>query len=471
MNARQAVVAIATAVGCGAAGAQTCGGELSPLARTLQNDRYVVVYDTRPAPIVAGVHFVVDFDVCPKPGAAPPRSARVDATMPEHRHGMNYQPVVTATGPGRYRAEGMMLHMTAAVDAARILALGPWPPAPRLDPSNRASGNAQAIALGARLFDDRRLSGTGAIACSTCHRADLAFTDGRARSHGLATGDRNAPTLVDIAGQRWYGWDGANDNLWAQSLRPILDAQEMGGDLMRLAALVRTDDALRDGYRRAFGKGPGSDDETVAVDAAKALAAYLETLASGRTPFDDFRDALPRGDAAAASRYPAAARRGLAIFVDKGRCSVCHAGPRFSNGEFHDTGVPFFVARGRVDSGRHDGIKRLRASPYTLLVPWSDDPTRATATSTRHVAPAHRNFGEFRVPSLRNVARTPPYMHDGSLATLHDVVRHYSELDPNRLHADGEAILRPLRLADAEVDDLVAFLESLSERDTPPAAR
>ncbi|MET0346093.1 MAG: cytochrome-c peroxidase, partial [Casimicrobiaceae bacterium] len=156
-----------------------------------------------------------------------------------------------------------------------------------------------------------------------------------------------------------------------------------------------------------------------------------------------------------------------AIFVGKGRCEVCHTGPRFTNGEFHDVGVPFFVERTRVDSGRHDGIKRLRASPYSLLGRWSDDPTRGTATSTRHVSLDHRNFGEFRVPSLRGVARTAPYMHDGSLATLRDVVKHYSELDENRLHADGEAILRPLRLTDAEIADLVAFLESLSPDSSP----
>ena len=122
---------------------------------------------------------------------------------------------------------------------------------------------------------------------------------------------------------------------------------------------------------------------------------------------------------------------------------------------------------GRVDTGRYGGIRRLQASPYTLLGAFNDDPKRSTATSTRHVSLAHRNYGEFRVPSLRNVARTAPYMHDGSLATLRDVIRHYSDLDENRLHADGESILRPLRLSDAEIDDLVAFLESLTSTDPP----
>jgi cytochrome c peroxidase len=142
---------------------------------------------------------------------------------------------------------------------------------------------------------------------------------------------------------------------------------------------------------------------------------------------------------------------------------VCHVGPHFTNGEFADVGMKFFVAPGRVDGGRHAGIRKLKASPLNLLGRYNDDAARSTATGTRHVELQHRNFGEFRVPGLRNVARTAPYMHDGSLATLSDVVRHYSELSEERLHADGERILRPLRLAQGEADDLVAFLESLTD--------
>ncbi|HUG76074.1 MAG TPA: cytochrome-c peroxidase, partial [Burkholderiales bacterium] len=101
------------------------------------------------------------------------------------------------------------------------------------------------------------------------------------------------------------------------------------------------------------------------------------------------------------------------------------------------------------------------ASPHNLLGRFSDDPSPASATGTRHVAAQHRNFGEFRVPGLRNVAFTAPYMHNGSLATLRDVVRHYSELNEERLHADGERILGPLRLSEDDISDLVAFLEML----------
>ena len=351
----------------------------------------------------------------------------------------------------------------------QILSLGPWPPAPRTDPSNRVSGNAAAIAFGAALFSDRRLSGNGAIACADCHRPDRSHADGLPQARGLASGERNTPSLANVGGQRWYGWDGANDNLWAQSLRPLLDGSEMGSSVVQLASAIHAHDDLRARYVAVFERLPSDDDTTVAVDIAKALAAYQETLVTPRTPFDDYRDALARGDATAAARYPAAARRGLATFVGPGNCIACHSGPRFSNGEFHDVGVAFFVAPGRVDPGRHGGIKRLLASPYNLLGAYSDDPARSTAISTRHVAVAHRNFGEFKVPSLRNVARTAPYMHDGSLKTLRDVVRHYANIDLDRLHADGEQILKPLPLDKYDVDDLVAFLETLSEP-PPPAS-
>jgi cytochrome c peroxidase len=352
-------------------------------------------------------------------------------------------------------------------DIPRIVTLGPWPPAPAVDPSNRVSGRPAAIAFGERLFADARLSADGTMSCASCHPRERGFADGRPVGLGRVALARNTLAIANPGQQRWFGWDGANDNLWAQSLRPLLDPREMAGSLAGVARTARREPDLRDGYAAVFGTPPGDDDERIAVDIAKALAAYQETLVTPRTPFDDFRDAVARGDRAAATRYPAAAQRGLALFVGRGRCYVCHTGPDFSNGEFHDIGVPFFVAGGGVDAGRHGGIRALRSSRYNLLGPFNDDPARSTATSTRHVVLEHRHFGEFKVPSLRNLAPTAPYFHAGSAATLRDVLRHYSELDEDRLHADGERILVPLKLTPAETEDLLAFLASLSE----PAGR
>jgi cytochrome c peroxidase len=351
-----------------------------------------------------------------------------------------------------------------------IAAHGPWPPAFAPDPSNRASGNRDAIELGERLFFDRRLSSSGERSCSRCHVPERNWTDGEARALGLARVDRNTPSLANVRLQRWFGWDGANDSLWAQSIRPLLDARELAMSAAQVASLVRGDPDLACRYRRVFGAIPDGD-EAVLVGVAKALAAFQETLISGRTPFDDFRDALAKGDAAGVATYPQAAQRGLRIFVGKGRCNVCHLGPAFTNGEFHDTGIPFFIDKGRVDPGRYAGIQKLRASAFNLLGAYNDDPKRSTAIGTRHVALEHRNFGEFRTPSLRNLALSAPYMHNGRLATLRDVVEHYSTISADRLHADGEAILKPLRLSAREAQDLIAFLETLTDGGTGYARR
>jgi cytochrome c peroxidase len=350
-------------------------------------------------------------------------------------------------------------------EAQRILTFGPWPPPFARDPSNRVSGDPAAIDLGRRLFADAPLSPNGYIACVTCHQTDRAWTDGISRAHAMGPLERNTPSVANAWLNRWFGWGGAADSLWAASLRPLLDANEIGTTPQRVVDRFRLNDDLACRYRRVFGRAPDHADEVLLVNIAKAIAAFQETLTTGRTLFDEFRDALARGDRRAMAAYPAAAQRGLKIFVGRGNCFFCHSGPAFTNGEFHDAGVPFFIARGKADPGRYEGIRALHSSRFNLLGPHNDDPARSTTTKTRHVEVAPRHWGEFKTPSLRNVAVTAPYMHNGSIATLRDVVRHYSDLNEERLHADGERILRRLRLSERETDDLVAFLESLTDRD------
>jgi cytochrome c peroxidase len=366
-------------------------------------------------------------------------------------------------------ANGLSAEEFSPAELERIASHGPWPPAWSSDPGNRVSGNAAAIRLGHDLFFEQRLSANGRVACATCHRPAQGFQDGRATGHGLATGTRNTPGLYNVHHQRWFGWDGGHDNLWSASLRPILDRQEMGGSAARTARVMRGNANLACHYIEAFGAEPKAGDPSLLVNIAKAIAAWQETLVSPPTAFDRFRDALARGDAEAAAAYPAAAKRGLRLFLGRGQCATCHAGPLFSNGEFGDIGVPFFIKPDGVDPGRQGGIKRLLANPFNLLGTHNDDATRDNATGTKFLRPEHRNFGEFKVPGLRNLRLTAPYMHNGSLATLRDVVRHYSELDEDRLHTDGERILQPLHLSDGESKDLVAFLESLSPDGPLPA--
>ena len=128
-------------------------------------------------------------------------------------------------------------------------------------------------------------------------------------------------------------------------------------------------------------------------------------------------------------------------------------------------GIGYFIGLGRVDAGRHHGLAQLAASPFTLTGKYNDDP-QGRAVSTQHVTREHRNWGEFRTPSLRNVALTAPYMHNGKLASLPELVRHYSKLDPDRLHQNGEKLLRLLQLRATEEQNLVALLRTLTSPQT-----
>lgn len=356
-------------------------------------------------------------------------------------------------------AQSLILNQAEIADA---LSHGPWPLPDKTDPSNRVSGNGQAIALGKALFFSPKLSAGSTLSCASCHQPGNGFTDGLPRAMGHARGDRNTQSLFNLKHLRWFGWDGRNDNLWAQSLRPIVRTDEMALQAADLRTVL-TGKEFAAPYAALFGSSLRLSEQENLVNVGKLLAAYLETLQTDQTPFDRFRDALAAGDKTAAATYPETAQRGFRIFAGKGKCNFCRTGALFSNGEFHDAGVPYFVARDRVDDGRHGGIKALMQSPFTLAGSYTDDPKKTGAWKTRQLVRSHSNFGTFRVPGLRNVDLTAPYMHNGSLATLEDVVRHYSNIDLERLHADGELILQPLNLTAGESTDLLAFLRSLTE--------
>jgi len=308
----------------------------------------------------------------------------------------------------------------APAERAAILALGPWPPAAVHDAANPASGLPAAIALGETLFFSPRLSPTG-LRCASCHEPWRHFADGRPVAQGIAAGSRNTPSLLDAARHRHYGWDGARDALWSQSLRPLEDAREMPADAAHVAALMRGDAALSARYAAVFGAAPSADDARVTRDVGLALAAYVETLASPRAPFDDWRDRLASaGDGIeppTSDTFPAAARRGLRLFVGRAGCSGCHAGPTLGDDALHVSRVRSMTAAGVPDPG-HGG-----------------EPANA-----------------FRTPGLRDVAATGPWLHDGSAARLCDAVRP---------HAADAGSVPPALTAD-ERRDLVAFLRTLS---------
>ena len=335
---------------------------------------------------------------------------------------------------------------------------GPWPPELPRDSSNAVSGNETAIRLGEMLFFDHGLGNDSKLSCASCHDPGRGFTDGRALGQGRRQLARNTSSLLNLKASRWYGWGGEHDSLWAQSIRPILALDEMASTPALVREVLLSRKRYQQRYREAFGSSVQEDaSELVLVNAGKALAAYQETLFSPRSAFDDFRDALLEGDQAGIEAYPESAQRGLKIFIGEGRCNLCHLGPRFTSGEFADVGI----SSSGSDAGRFHGIERLRANPYNLLGKYNDGDPQHNAVGTRQLKATQRNRGEFRIPGLRGVALTAPYMHNGSLNTLRDVVLHYSGLDAERLHAIDQGLLHPLKLSASEVDDLVGFLESL----------
>ena len=340
-------------------------------------------------------------------------------------------------------------------ETAQIIASGPWPMTVPADPGNEYSGIASAEALGKQLFDDPGLSGNGKISCASCHMEELGFTDGLAVAVGHAKHIRNTQGILDAGLQRWFGWDGGTDSLWAASMRPILSDIEMRGSIPAIADYLRRKPAYQDWM-------PKKDDDLAVVTAAKLIGAYVRTLQSSSTPFDAFREALVNNDTDLMDEYPDAAKRGLKIFFGEANCSVCHFGPNFSNGEFHDTGQSFFTGVGEVDPGRYRGIQRVREDRYNLLGVFNGRTQAHEQRKTSTVRLQQSNWGQWRTPSLRNLVSTGPYMHNGSLSSLRDVVDAYADIDPDRLHANGESILKPLKLDDADREDLVVFLRSLS---------
>lgn len=379
-----------------------------------------------------------------------------------------------------------------------IAAQGPWPVVVRKDPGNELSGLAWAEKLGKSLFNDPSLSVSGSVSCQSCHRSDQGFSDGLPVAVGEKTAVRNTQGLLNVGLQRWFGWGGGADSLWAASLRPLLAEHEMGRDIPGLAAELRSKErfmieiydyiindgdlsgaALKDAALKGDNLNNDNLNDTELIDdgikgvdlindtqlvvlAAKSIAAYTRTLQSGVTPFDKFRNALLENDVQGMGDYSIAAKRGLKLFIGEANCRVCHFGANFSNSEFHDIGLPFFTAVGQIDPGRFAGIQRIREDPFSLLGQYGVNVSANERFPTATVKQSQLNWGQWRTPSLRNLTLTAPYMHNGSLASLRDVVNWYVDINPDRLHTNGESLLKPLSLTEQQRLDLVAFLESLS---------
>lgn len=368
-----------------------------------------------------------------------------------------------------------------------LASAGELPPSP----SNRVADDPRAAAFGEKLFFDPRLSGNGEISCASCHLPERYFTDGLPRSRGMATTLRNAPTVVGSAWQSWFYWDGRRDSLWSQALIPLEAPEEMGGSRIAVLRLIRSDPDYRRRFEEIFGAppadvagieapaGPFADPagrqrwhalprhrkqaiEQSFADVGKAIAAYERRLTPPPSRFDRWVERLlAEGAEAAAPLLSEQARAGARLFIDEARtqCLQCHNGPMLTNGSFHNIGSGNFEGE-RLDFGRVFGLRAVQLDPFNCLGEYSDagpdDCRELRFLNTSAHVPLQ---GAFKVPSLRNVAATAPYFHDGSLATLAEVVEHYRKPPPG----SGEAHeLRPLAITDADGARLIAFLEALS---------
>jgi cytochrome c peroxidase len=368
----------------------------------------------------------------------------------------------------------------ATVASMSLAALPPLPP----DPTNRYADQPGPAAFGATLFFEQRLSRDGNVACATCHHSDRQFQDGLPFGRGAGETTRRTMPLAGVAYGPWFFWDGRRDSLWAQALAPLEDLNEHAGTRTAYVHLIGR--AFRDRYERIFGPLPDlaglpasagprgtveeravwaalSEERRQAVDLVfanmgKAIAAFERTIAHRPTRFDRFADAVsagtaPEGDAA----FTEEELLGLRLFIGKARCSTCHQGPRFTDDQFHNTGVP--PAAGKPpDEGRQSGAAEVLADPFNCLGRFRDGDASACGELRHIVRDGPELRRAFKTPSLRGAAARPPYMHGGQFRTLPEFVDHYAAAPAA---AAGTSELVQLRLSDRERAALVAFLETL----------
>jgi cytochrome c peroxidase len=333
-----------------------------------------------------------------------------------------------------------------------IGSLGPLPD----DPSNAYDTDPRAAALGRRIFFDTRFSKSGALACATCHPEASSFQDARPTAVGLGPLPRRSMPLLGVAYNTWFFWDGRKDSLWSQAATPIENPIELGLTRADVAQLVAAHH--RDDYTAIFGPLPGEPRTEAAtarifVNVAKALAAFVRTIVPGPSRFDayvarvlDAPGADPRATLAPAELS------GLRVFIGRAHCTNCHAGPLFTNGEFHFTRVP----QAAPDAGRSAAIALVRGDELNCLGAFSDAAPEQCA-ALRFLDPDTRDtLRAFKTPTLRNVAARAPYMNAGQFATLGDVLRFYRD----KTHGMKE--LAHGDLSDGELGDLEAFLGTLT---------
>jgi cytochrome c peroxidase len=322
----------------------------------------------------------------------------------------------------------------------------------------------EKVVLGERLFRDVRFSSTGTVACVTCHAPGTAFADDRggAVSEGIngLKGTRNAPPVANAAYNRTQFWDGRSPTLEDQALHPFLNPVEMAlPNHDPIIEIIRADRDYTRAFRDVFGVRP---EQITIAEVTKAIAAFERTKVTGDSPFDRWYfggDETAIGDAA---------KRGFDLFIGDGRCVSCHTIEQdhalFTDHRFHNIGVGINDIEARVpELARAFLVAKAQGVDVDVAV--------LTDADTSHlgrfaITDEINMIGAFKTSTLRNIAVTAPYMHDGSLATLREVVEHYNNGGVTPKDAPVNAFIsggiRPLELTEQEIDDLVAFMETLT---------
>jgi cytochrome c peroxidase len=348
--------------------------------------------------------------------------------------------------------------MNAALPPASAPLGLPAVPYPEANPQT-----PEKIALGELLFNDVRFSTTKEVSCSTCHLPEKAFTDSPLKvSKGIhdLEGTRNAPTVLNSAYAGTLFWDGRSPSLEDQALHPFLNPVEMGlKDHQPILDVVRSDPEYQERFKAVFGK---SGDAITMIEVTQAIAAFERTVISGNSPFDRWyyggeEDALTE-----------AQKRGFSLFVNEGRCVSCHVIEQtqaiFTDHLFHNVGVGINDIQDDVPALAGEFLKAEATASEVDVQVLTDK--RTSELGRFAVSRDFDGLGSFRTPTLRNIAATAPYMHDGSLETLRDVVVHYNNggvtNEGDRVNDFLSGGIRPLNLSETQIDDLVAFMESLT---------
>jgi cytochrome c peroxidase len=331
---------------------------------------------------------------------------------------------------------------------------------------------AEKIALGDKLFHDERFSSTGDVSCATCHDRKKAFTDSPLSvSEGIEklTGTRNAPTVVNSVYFKTQFWDGRSPDLEDQALHPFVNPVEMGlKDHQPILDIVRSDAEYAKQIRKVFGK---SGEAITMTEVTRAIAAFERTQVTGDSPFDRWYFAGEEG------ALTTAQKRGFDLFVNQGRCVSCHLVEQtqalFTDNRFHNIGVGINDIQDDVP-GLAGKFLEAEATLSEVDVQVLTD-ARTSELGRFAVSRGMDDLGSFKTPTLRNVDVTAPYMHDGSMKTLREVVEHYNNGgvtnadDPVNDFLSGG--IRPLDLTEEQIDDLVAFMESLTSPEFAHLAR